>query len=58
MKENLIKARSINKGKLLLLGIATALMMSPLFASACPKGTHPVGGTTAHHKGGHCVLRE
>lgn len=23
-------------------------------AMACPKGTHPVGGTGSHHKGGTC----
>jgi len=23
-------------------------------ASACPKGTHPHGGTGTHHKGGWC----
>ena len=24
-------------------------------AMACPRGTHPVGGTGSHHKGGKCV---
>ncbi len=23
-------------------------------AMACPKGTHPHGGTGSHHKGGYC----
>lgn len=26
-----------------------------LGAQACPPGTHPVGGTGPHHKGGTCV---
>lgn len=26
-----------------------------LSAQACPPGTHPVGGTGPHHKGGSCV---
>lgn len=26
-----------------------------LSAQACPTGTHPVGGSGAHHKGGTCV---
>lgn len=26
-----------------------------LGAQACPAGTHPVGGTGPHHKGGTCV---
>lgn len=29
-------------------------MASVNSAVACPKGTHPVGGTGSHHKGGTC----
>lgn len=32
--------------------LAGALSLS---AQACPHGTHPVGGTGPHHKGGTCV---
>ena len=37
--------------------IALALVFSLASATAvaCPKGTHPVGGTGPHHKGGKCV---
>ncbi|MGB7648471.1 MAG: hypothetical protein WBM22_23740 [Pseudomonas fluorescens] len=37
-----------------LLGLLVVLAVSPMFAVACPKGTHPVGGTGLHHKGGTC----
>lgn len=40
--------------KLLLVGVLVVLACSPFFAAACPKGTHPVGGTGSHHKGGTC----
>jgi hypothetical protein len=30
------------------------ISMVSVSASACPKGTHPVGGTGSHHKGGTC----
>jgi len=32
-----------------------ALMSLTNIANACPKGTHPTGGTGTHHKGGTCV---
>lgn len=41
--------------------ICTALLISILSgvmvfsATACPKGTHLVGGEGSHHKGGHCI---
>ncbi|MFL1543635.1 hypothetical protein ACLBW8_14190 [Pseudomonas sp. M5A4_2d] len=37
-----------------LVGLLVVLAVSPMFAVACPKGTHPVGGTGSHHKGGTC----
>lgn len=40
--------------KLSLVGLLVVLMVTPMFAAACPKGTHPVGGTGSHHKGGTC----
>ena len=40
--------------KLSLLTLLVFLAASPLMASACPKGTHPVGGSGSHHKGGSC----
>jgi len=36
----------------LMVAIAFALVSATAFA--CPKGTHPVGGTGPHHKGGKC----
>ncbi len=30
--------------------------LSTTAANACPKGTHPTGGTGPHHKGGKCTL--
>ncbi|WP_274601971.1 hypothetical protein [Pseudomonas typographi] len=30
------------------------LSVAAVSAQACPKGTHPVGGTGSHHKGGFC----
>lgn len=32
--------------------LVLALISSSVFA--CPRGTHPVGGTGTHHKGGTC----
>ncbi|TFY96031.1 hypothetical protein DYL61_00980 [Pseudomonas nabeulensis] len=40
--------------KLSLLGLLVVLAVSPMLAMGCPKGTHPVGGTGSHHKGGTC----
>ncbi len=40
--------------KLSLVGLLVVLMVTPMLAAACPKGTHPVGGTGSHHKGGTC----
>ena len=39
------------------ISIAAALIigLASTTAFACPKGTHLVGGTGAHHKGGKCV---
>jgi hypothetical protein len=34
--------------------LLVVLAVSPMFAMGCPKGTHPVGGTGSHHKGGTC----
>ncbi|MGC0926199.1 hypothetical protein WKH21_06100 [Pantoea agglomerans] len=39
--------------------IAALLMLTAVFAfsssaMACPKGTHPHGGTGSHHAGGTC----
>ncbi|TKK23448.1 hypothetical protein EcCFBP13530_04650 [Enterobacter cancerogenus] len=39
--------------------LLTALMvassaMLAFSATACPQGTHLIGGTGSHHKGGHC----
>ena len=44
--------------KLSLVGLLVVLMVTPMFAAACPKGTHPVGGTGSHHKGGTCLVAE
>ena len=40
--------------------IAAALIFGLASASAfaCPKGTHLVGGTGPHHKGGKCVAAD
>lgn len=35
-------------------GLIALLSIVSVSASACPKGTHPVGGTGSHHKGGTC----
>lgn len=40
--------------KVLLVAACLAGAVS-LSAQACPAGTHPVGGTGPHHKGGTCV---
>lgn len=37
--------------------VILAILVSMAFvsaASACPKGTHPHGGTGSHHAGGTC----
>jgi hypothetical protein len=41
------------KATKLVLALVMAFAASTAFA--CPKGTHLVGGTGAHHKGGKCV---
>ncbi|WP_274609557.1 hypothetical protein [Klebsiella pneumoniae] len=41
------------KKKITLLLVAVFGVMS-VSAMACPKGTHPHGGTGSHHKGGTC----
>ncbi len=33
---------------------AIALLFTASAAVACPKGTHPHGGTGSHHAGGTC----
>jgi hypothetical protein len=40
--------------KIAMLSLLVILMTSSSFVMACPKGTHPVGGTGSHHKGGTC----
>jgi hypothetical protein len=40
--------------KTLCVVIALAFSVLSINAAACPKGTHPVGGTGPHHKGGTC----
>jgi hypothetical protein len=37
--------------------LAAVLCVASATAFACPKGTHLVGGTGAHHKGGKCVAQ-
>lgn len=39
---------------LALASVLLALVFASVSATACPKGTHPVGGTGSHHKGGTC----
>lgn len=34
--------------------LALLVAMASSSVGACPKGTHPVGGTGPHHKGGTC----
>lgn len=41
--------------KIALMCLVVIVSASPLLASACPKGTHPTGGSGSHHKGGTCV---
>ncbi len=41
--------------KLSKLAMALVLGLASATAFACPKGTHLVGGTGPHHKGGKCV---
>jgi hypothetical protein len=47
---------TIRKYTMKTLCVVIALTFSVLSfnAAACPKGTHPVGGTGPHHKGGTC----
>ncbi|WP_297116069.1 hypothetical protein [uncultured Enterobacter sp.] len=40
--------------KLIVLVIIAAFGVMSGTAMACPKGTHPHGGTGSHHKGGTC----
>lgn len=37
-----------------LIAVFVVLMMAAGAAQACPKGTHPHGGTGSHHAGGTC----
>lgn len=41
--------------KKVLIAVACLTGAISLSAQACPPGTHPVGGTGPHHKGGTCV---
>lgn len=40
--------------KIAIAGLIGLLSVVSVSASACPKGTHPAGGTGSHHKGGTC----
>lgn len=41
--------------KIIVVSVLSLLVsLVSISASACPKGTHPVGGTGSHHKGGTC----
>ena len=40
--------------KVISIGMALVLGLASATAFACPKGTHLVGGTGPHHKGGKC----
>ncbi|TKJ61460.1 hypothetical protein PviCFBP13507_20015 [Pseudomonas viridiflava] len=40
--------------KIAVAGLIALLSIVSVSASACPKGTHPTGGTGSHHKGGTC----
>lgn len=40
--------------KVISIGMALVLGFASATAFACPKGTHLVGGTGPHHKGGKC----
>lgn len=40
--------------KAIAIAFASLLAIVSVSAHACPKGTHPVGGTGSHHKGGSC----
>ncbi|AZP71724.1 hypothetical protein EJJ20_20015 [Pseudomonas poae] len=40
--------------KFAVIGLVALLSIASFSASACPKGTHPTGGTGSHHKGGTC----
>lgn len=37
------------------IALGMTLAVAAVSAMACPAGTHLVGGTGAHHKGGQCV---
>lgn len=37
------------------IALGMVLTVAAVSAMACPAGTHLVGGTGAHHKGGECV---
>jgi hypothetical protein len=41
--------------KLAIAGLVVLLSVVSVSALACPKGTHPTGGSGSHHKGGTCV---
>jgi hypothetical protein len=41
--------------KAILTAVALVFSLTSVTAFACPKGTHLVGGTGPHHKGGKCV---
>lgn len=41
--------------KAILVTLALVLGFTSTITMACPKGTHIVGGTGTHHKGGKCV---
>jgi hypothetical protein len=40
--------------KLIAYTLVSLLSIIAASANACPRGTHPVGGTGSHHKGGTC----
>ncbi|MFZ5935595.1 MULTISPECIES: hypothetical protein [Pseudomonas] len=40
--------------KIAIAGLVAFLSVASFTASACPRGTHPHGGTGSHHNGGWC----
>lgn len=40
--------------KFAVISLVALISIASFSASACPKGTHPTGGTGSHHKGGTC----
>lgn len=40
--------------KLIAVFLVAMISVTSASAFACPKGTHPRGGTGSHHKGGYC----